>query len=211
MSENIQTIFHGLCGVAWLCAGLLVFLLAGCNEPNTKIQTPNTSTDAQSQSAVARSITSALTLPGSNVTATATLAFDASPSSNVAGYKIYWGTAPRVYTNSVSVGRSNTTVSVSNLVQGQKYYFAATAFDALGIESVESNEAIFPQPVTNYVTPFVESSGAVNGPWTNYWSNTLTNPPATSQFFRFGIRATNSGAVLRLATGQLQVINTNQP
>jgi hypothetical protein len=209
VNEIFQTILHGAHGCACLCALLtaLCILLSGCTEQKPTIKHPT-----EAQSAVARSITAAaLSAPGSNVTTTATLAFDASSSSNVAGYRLYWGISPGTYTNSVSVGKTNLTITVNNLVQGRKYYFAATAFDAIGIESDFSNETFFPQPVTNFVTPFVESSGAVNGPWTNYWNTTLTNPPGRSQFFRFGIRATNSGAVLRLATGQLQVINTNQP
>ena len=68
------------------------------------------------------------------------LQWDASPSPEVAGYRIYFGVASGTYTNAVSVG-TVTTATISGLVTGTKYYFAATAFDAAGDESEFSNEA----------------------------------------------------------------------
>lgn len=68
-----------------------------------------------------------------------TLAWDPSPDSNVV-YKVYYGPASGVYTNSVAAG-SATTVTVSNLMDAALYYFAATAVDTNGLESEFSNEA----------------------------------------------------------------------
>jgi hypothetical protein len=68
-----------------------------------------------------------------------TLAWDPSPDPGVVGYKVYWGVATRNYTNSLSAGGA-TTLTVSNLVVGTPYYFAATAFDTNGIESDYSAE-----------------------------------------------------------------------
>jgi hypothetical protein len=68
-----------------------------------------------------------------------TLAWDPSADPSVAGYKVYYGVASRNYTNSVSAG-SATTVTISNLVVGTTYYFAATAYDTNGIESDYSSE-----------------------------------------------------------------------
>jgi len=71
---------------------------------------------------------------------TVTLAWDASPGTNViANYKVYYGVASATYTNAVSAG-TNLTVSVSNLVAGATYYFAATAVDTSGLESDYSTE-----------------------------------------------------------------------
>lgn len=78
---------------------------------------------------------------------TVTLAWDASPGTNViANYKLYFGVASKTYTNSVSAG-TNLTVSVSNLVVGATYWFAATAVDTLGLESDYSTE------VSTLITP----------------------------------------------------------
>jgi hypothetical protein len=71
---------------------------------------------------------------------TVTLAWDSSSGTNViANYKVYYGVASDTYTNSVSAG-TNLTVSVSNLVLGVTYYFAATAVDTSGLESDYSTE-----------------------------------------------------------------------
>lgn len=70
------------------------------------------------------------------------LQWDPSPSPEVAGYRIYYGVASGTYTNAVAVG-TITTATISGLVIGTKYYFAATAFDGVGNESEFSNEASF--------------------------------------------------------------------
>ncbi len=68
-----------------------------------------------------------------------TLAWDASGDSSAAGYKIYYGTTSRNYTNSVDVG--NVTNATLNLPEtGVTYYFAATTYDSAGNESDFSNE-----------------------------------------------------------------------
>jgi hypothetical protein len=74
------------------------------------------------------------------------LAWNPSSSTNVAGYKIYYGVACSVYTNAISVGNS-TNATVTGLVEGATYYFAATAVDALGVESPFSNETSYSVPV----------------------------------------------------------------
>lgn len=77
--------------------------------------------------------------PITNATGQVSLAWDASVSTNALTYKIYWGVATRTYTNSVSAG-TNLTCTVSNLVRGPTYFFAATALDISGLESDYSDE-----------------------------------------------------------------------
>jgi hypothetical protein len=80
---------------------------------------------------------------------TVTLAWDASASTNsIANYKIYYGGASATYTNSVSAG-TNLTATVSNLVAGATYYFAATATDTNGLESDYSTEVSTVIPSAN--------------------------------------------------------------
>jgi hypothetical protein len=72
-----------------------------------------------------------------------TLAWD-STTNNIAGYKIYYGEASHTYTHTNTVANSNATgVTISNLVIGTTYYFAATAYDSSNLESDYSNEAIY--------------------------------------------------------------------
>ena len=75
-----------------------------------------------------------------------TLAWDPSPGTNViANYNVYYGVASATYTNVVAAG-TNTTVSISNLVAGTTYYFAATAVDTSGLESDYSSGSFCPYP-----------------------------------------------------------------
>ena len=77
---------------------------------------------------------------------TASLSWDASPSDGVTGYRVYVGTASRSYDapgSGVYVG-ATTSYKVSGLARGQTYYFAVTAVDAAGNESLYSNEVSKP-------------------------------------------------------------------
>ena len=87
-----------------------------------------------------------------------TLKWSPSTNANVAGYRIYYGTASHVYTVSNTVGNV-TTASIGGLADATNYFFAATTLDAVGDESGFSNEASFttaaavilntPPPITN--------------------------------------------------------------
>jgi hypothetical protein len=64
---------------------------------------------------------------------------DGSTLTNLSGYKIYYGTTSRNYTQSVSVAGASTTQWTLSLAPGT-YYFALTAIDAAGGESSKTNE-----------------------------------------------------------------------
>ena len=84
-------------------------------------------------------------------TGTVTLAWDPSTGTDtITNYNLYYGVASATYTNVVSAG-TNTTASVSNLVEGTTYYFAATAVDTNGLESAYSTEVstLIPVKLTN--------------------------------------------------------------
>lgn len=68
-----------------------------------------------------------------------TLAWSRNSDTNIIGYRVYYGRASLLYTNSIDVLNSTNCV-VSNLVAGSTYYFAATAYDSYGIESAYSAE-----------------------------------------------------------------------
>ena len=76
-----------------------------------------------------------------------TLAWNPSSTPDIAGYRIYYDTACGNYPNVVEVGNT-TNATVSGLVPGTKYYFAATTVDGAGNESGFSNEASYAMPVT---------------------------------------------------------------
>lgn len=81
--------------------------------------------------------------------ATVTLAWDPSPDTNlVARYKVYYGTASGVYPGVITTATTNTTADVPGLVAGGRYYFAATAVSATGLESGYSTELAYTLPLT---------------------------------------------------------------
>lgn len=73
-----------------------------------------------------------------------TLAWDPpeTPSGEVAGYRICWGTASGDYTESLELGPV-TEVTVTDLTPGVTYYFATRTLGADGRESAPSNEVVF--------------------------------------------------------------------
>jgi hypothetical protein len=70
-----------------------------------------------------------------------TLAWDPNTESDLAGYKIYYGNSSRKYTRSIDVkDRNAKTCTISDLIEGQTYYFASTAYNTSLLESVYSAE-----------------------------------------------------------------------
>ena len=66
---------------------------------------------------------------------------DGSPLIDLAGYKLYWGTTPGIYPNSVTINNPGiTTYVIENLAPGT-YEFVSTAFNSAGVESANSNTA----------------------------------------------------------------------
>jgi hypothetical protein len=82
-----------------------------------------------------------------------TLAWDQNPETNIVGYSVYYGTNSQAYSKVIQGGKV-TTQSMSNLVAGLTYYFAVTAYNSLGLESVPSNEI-------SYLVPAGTNSSAV--------------------------------------------------
>jgi Fibronectin type III domain len=74
----------------------------------------------------------------------ATLAWQPSPSEDVAAYHIYYGN--RDYQSSVLVPGQSTAARIDDLSPGTTYYFLVTALNAAGAESQPSNEALFTVP-----------------------------------------------------------------
>ncbi len=81
-------------------------------------------------------------------TGTATLSWqpptqntDGSALTNLAGFKVYWGTTQGTYPNSVTLNNPGlATYVVGNLVPGT-YFFVVTSFNTVGAESSRSNSA----------------------------------------------------------------------
>jgi hypothetical protein len=84
-------------------------------------------------------IISLFLLPHIAEAAALAVAWDPNEDLDVAGYKVYYGTSPGNYTDSVDVGNV-TEVRLKNLSPGLAYYLAVTAYDRAGNESGFSDE-----------------------------------------------------------------------
>ena len=66
---------------------------------------------------------------------------DGTAVTDLAGYTVYYGTNPSDLTESITVsGAASTTAEVKDLPAGT-YYFAVSAYNAMGLESQQSNVA----------------------------------------------------------------------
>jgi hypothetical protein len=115
---------------------------------------------------VVRRVGAALIVLGFAVSArgqsSVTLAWDPSPDSTIAGYRLYEGVASQTYSNVIDVGNA-TTVTVSNLVSGVTYFFAVTAYDTNGLESDYSGEVSYTVPLSTNDTPTISLTSPANG------------------------------------------------
>ena len=104
--------------------------------------------------------------PTNSLAGQANLAWDPPDiSTDVTGYMIHYGTASGTYSQAVDVGNT-TSYTVSNLIDGQTYYFAVTAYNAVGYESVYSNEvsiAIAPSQYLLMISNPGPGQGTVSG------------------------------------------------
>lgn len=74
-----------------------------------------------------------------------TLAWDANPEPDIAGYRVSYGTTSGIYTQQIDVGNT-TNAAISDLAGNETYFFVVTAYNTAGLESLPSNELSFAQP-----------------------------------------------------------------
>ena len=131
---------------------------------------------------------------------TMSIAWDPVSDSDLAGYKVYYGTAPGNYTLSKDVGNTTST-TLTGLDPCTRYYVAVKAYDTGGLESASySNEiAGLPRPVLNTVTP---SSGDQGAALTLTLAGESFDSGATVEFTGTGITVR---AVRRDSCSQLSV------
>lgn len=77
--------------------------------------------------------------------ASVTIKWARNDEPDIVGYRLYYGTASRTYDGYVE--SSTTVATVSFLIEGTTYYFAATAYDSAGLESAFSDELSYTAPI----------------------------------------------------------------
>jgi hypothetical protein len=118
-------------------------------------------------------------------TGTVNLAWNPSKDPIVAGYNLYYGGASGVYTNEVKVGNA-TNITISGLVAGLTYHFAATTYSTSGVESPFSGEVVYLvslRPVLSLrttrstsgvpISVTITVNGTIPNPWTLQSSTNL--------------------------------------
>ena len=132
-----------------------------------------------------------------------TLAWNQSADPTVAGYKAYYGVASHTYTNNIDVGNA-TSATISGLIPGTTYYFAATTYSALGVESPFSSEVSYTVPILPgvqfRVTPTRQFILTVTGPVSHTY-----NIQATQDFKTWTV----IGTVTVGASGSFDFTDTN--
>jgi predicted phage tail protein len=108
----------------------------------------------------------------------------------VTNYTIYYGTSSGNYTNNITVGNI-TSYTITGLINGQRYYFAVSAFNAVG-ESEKSNE-VSAVPCTVPSAPQNLTAVAGNGNVTLTWEPPADNGgmPITGYRIYYGTSAGN--------------------
>ena len=124
--------------------------------------------------------------------------WDPNPEPDIGGYKIYYGTSSRIYDVVLDVGNVTNSI-VTNLLHGTKYYFAATAYNTVPLESDFSDEVdvttrALPSAPTGIgstnmpvvlLSATLQQSEDPTGPWEQaaiYPTNTFD--PGAASFFR---------------------------
>ena len=102
-------------------------------------------------------------LPATGYAAQVTLAWNGNSESDLAGYKVYYGTGGGDYTFSLNVGNV-TSSTVDSLTEGLTYCFAVTAYNASEppLESTYSNE-VCTDTCTYSISPTSVLFGASGG------------------------------------------------
>jgi fibronectin type 3 domain-containing protein len=151
------------------------------------------------------SLVAALSQLAALATQSVTLIWNPSSDTNVAGYRIYYGTVSQDYTSVVTVGNV-TNATITGLADGTTYFFAATTLDAAGDESAFSNEATFSTaaavvapvnqpPTLNSLTNLTVYQNA--GIQTIILSGITTGSPGEMQFLKVTVVASNANLIIK--------------
>lgn len=142
--------------------------------------------------------------------ANASLSWDANTESDLAGYKVYYGTASRSYGAPVDVG-NQTAYTVTGLSEGQTYYFAVTAYNDADAESAFSAEVS--KTFADTVSPVLSSMAAGSITSTGAVITWTTNEAATAQVEYGTTTAYGSSSALRstLLTSHTRTLSSLAP
>lgn len=82
--------------------------------------------------------------------------WDPNSENDLAGYKVYYGSASQNYTNVIDAGTNNE-YTINSLTAGATYYFAVTAYDTAGNESDFSVEVQGTVATSDFTPPQIQT------------------------------------------------------
>jgi hypothetical protein len=133
-----------------------------------------------------------------------TLTWIPNTDPDVAGYNVYYSVVSGTYTNMINAGNATNT-TISGLVTGVTYYFAATTYDSFGRQSGYSAEA-------SYVVPPAPSKVQIRSAPAGQFILTVTGPAGQA----YNVLATQDfktwtiiGTVTLGTSGSLDFADTN--
>lgn len=126
-------------------------------------------------------IVAALTIGCVSIAEAVTFTWNPNTESDLAGYKLYMGTAPGAYTSSIDVGNKTTTV-IAGLTPGT-WYFALTAYD----DKTPANESGFSIEISTTIAPPPD-----------------TTPPGVPQQFRITLNVDEFGNVTGITIEEIK-------
>lgn len=103
---------------------------------------------------------------------------DGTALTDLAGYKVYYGTSSGTYDTTVDAGNVST-INIINLTEKETYYFAVTAYDTAGNESSYSNEVS--KTIPDLTPPAISGIAATNITSFDATFTWTTNEAASSQ------------------------------
>jgi hypothetical protein len=128
------------------------------------------------------------------------LAWDPNNEIDLAGYKLYYGTAPRSYGPPINVG-NKTTYTLSVLTTGT-YYLAVTAYSTSGKESgfsAEVSKTLNPPLLTDTTAPIISNVKISNISDSGMAITWTTNEQSDTQV-QFGTTTTYSNSTSLIST-----------
>lgn len=145
---------------------------------------------------------------------TANLSWNPNNESDLAGYKIYYGTTSRTgscptggYPNVINTGNVNS-YTVPNLTAGQTYYFSISAYDISNNESCFSLEVskIIPSTASTNISnvkfiPIIEGTTDISG---RNFTLTIFSAGSATQIAQFMVQPDTSGKLLLPTTVSMQ-------
>ena len=136
---------------------------------------------------------------------TVNLSWDPNAESDLAGYKVYYGTSSGTYTTTINVGNLGRYIyyAISNLSNGTPYYIAVSAYNTGGQEGPKSGE-IVSTPQARTIT--VENDFNGDGTPDLLWRNASNG--ANGVWYMNGVSLLGYGNILQVADQAWQMVAT---